>query len=132
MNEQNHDPFDILFQRAQVDLPDHLKRRLLSIPGAAPSVSFWDSRSIFPVLAIVPGLIWFLINHSGPFWQWVGNQIVALVSSVPTADPITITANGLYIVTGMLMLFAITGTWLLIRQGRRAQIDYIRQLTTAG
>ena len=132
MNEQNHDPFDILFQRAQVDLPDHLRHRLLSIPGPTPSVSFWDSRSMFPILAIAPGVIWFLINHSGPFWQWLGNQLVMLAGTIPTPDPITITTNALYIGTGVLILSAITGAWLLIRQGRRAQIDYVRQLTSAG
>ena len=132
MNEQNHDPFDILFQRAQVDLPDHLKHRLLSIPGAEPSVSFWDSRSIFPILAIVPGLIWFLINQSGSMLSWIGNNLVALSGALPVPDSISVTATALYIGTGVLMLSVVMAAWFFLRQGQQAQINYARQLTAAG
>ena len=132
MNEQNHDPFDILFQRAQVDLPDHLKRRLLSIPAAEPSVSFWDSRSIFPILAIVPGLIWFLTSQSGSMLSWIGNNLVALSGALPAPDSISVTATALYIGTGVLMLSAVMAAWLFLRQGQQAQINYARQLTAAG
>lgn len=132
MNEQNHDPFDILFQKSQVDLPNHLKRRLLSIPGTAHAVSFWDSRIIFPILAILPGLIWFFLTQSGSLLTWTGNFLGALSGALPAADSISVTAGTLYIGTGVLMLSAVTAAWIFFRQEQRAQIYHARQLTSAG
>lgn len=132
MNEQNHDPFDILFQKAQIDLPDHLKRRLLSIPDTAPSISLWDFRRLLPIIAVVPGLFWLLIAYSTPFWQWLGVRIGAVASALPAAGSVSIPTNALYIALGVLTLSMLTATWLLLRHGHRAQISYVRQLTPGG
>lgn len=132
MNEQNHDPFDILFQKAQVDLPDHLKRRLLTIPSTAPSISFWDFRGWLPIFAVLPGIFWLLITYSAPIWQWLGARIAGLVSAWPAVDSISIPSSTLYIVLGGITISVLAGAWLLLRQAQRAQISYAKQLTAAG
>jgi hypothetical protein len=132
MNGQNHDPFDILFQRAQVDLPDNLKRRLLAIPDVSPAVSFWDVRRILPIITIAPGLFWFLLTHTGAFWQWLGIKLVALASALPVASAVSIPTYAMYFATGLLAVSVITATWLFLRAENRARFSYAKQLTAAG
>ena len=134
MNEQNHDDLGTLFQQAQVDLPVHLKRRLLAIPRMTAPVSFWDFRWILPIVALTPGLAWFTINYGAAIWQWVGGKL-ALFSkdlAIPTIPAMPeISPYSLTLVLGFLIVVVAAGSWLYLRVENQNTTLYAQHLTEA-
>jgi hypothetical protein len=134
MNGQNHDPFDILFQRAQVDLPDHLRQRLLATPRMTAPISFWDFRWILPIVALAPGLAWFIINYAAAIWQWAGGKLALFSESltIPTIPAMPeISPYSLTIVLGFLLVAVAAGAWLYLRVENQTTTLYAQHLTEA-
>jgi hypothetical protein len=129
MNGQNHDPFDILFQRAQVDLPDHLRHRLLAVPRMTATVSFWDFRWILPIMALTPGMAWFIINYAGAIWQWVGSKLALFSEGLAIPAIPVISPNSLALALGLLAIVITAGAWLYLHVENQTTTLYAQHLT---
>ncbi|MFC1583677.1 hypothetical protein ACFL4U_03225 [Candidatus Neomarinimicrobiota bacterium] len=134
MNGQNHDPFDIMFQKAQVDLPDHLRHRLLAVPRLTSPASFGDSRWILPIVTLIPGLAWFIINYATTIWRWVGDKLALFskdlaIPAIPAG--LEISPYSLALILGFLLVAVAAGSWLHLRMENQTTTLYAQHLTEA-
>ncbi len=131
MNEQRFDDLDQVFSQAQVELPPHLKARLLAIPSMAPRVSFWDPRWMLPLAALPPGVLWLIITRAGAFWDWVIPKVTSLVAglTIPTLPTPSLFLQA--VALGVVVAAAALGAWLYLRAEDQAALSYARRLTGA-
>ena len=126
-------PFDDLdqrFSRAEVELPPHLKARLMAVPHMAPQPTFWDLRWIIPSASMVPAMIWLLITKVGPFIGATATNAVLWFEGLvlPTWPVPSLTAIGF----SLAIILAVTsaGVWLYLNYESRVTVAYGKYLTS--
>ncbi len=138
MNAQQFEELDHLFSQAQVDLPPHLKARLLAIPHMAQPASFWDASWMLPAVALVPAILWLMITKASALWSLIVTKAASLLEGValPTISlpaisppPPSLLAVGI----GMGVVVAAAGlcAWYYLHTENQALVHYARKLTAA-
>lgn len=131
MNEQRFDDLDQVFSQAQVELPPHLKARLLAIPSMASRVSFWDLRWMLPLAALLPGILWLIITRADAVWDWVITNATSLVAGLTIPTLPTLSLLSMAVALGAVVAAAALGVWLYLRAENEAALSYARRLTGA-
>ncbi|MFB0515936.1 MAG: hypothetical protein ACETWG_04950 [Candidatus Neomarinimicrobiota bacterium] len=160
MSQPSFDEFEQIFSRAQVELPPHLKERLLAIPRMSTSVSFWDLSWVLPAALMVPAALWLIITHAGALWNSIIANAAPLVEglalpSLPTPSlpqagalwelivtkaaslteslglPALLTPTLFSLAVVLGVVVVVMSIWLYLRAESQATLLFARRLTRA-
>jgi len=131
MSEQQFDDLVRVFHGAQVDLPPHLRARLLAIPKMAPAVSFWDMRWMLPAAILAPAALWLFITRMGALWGTLLTRAASLADGLTLPALPTPSLLSLAVALGAVVVATVLGSWLYLRAESQATLLYARRLTGA-
>jgi hypothetical protein len=129
MSQPPYDEFDQLFSRAQVDLPLHVKARLMAIPHMMPQATFWDLRLIIPAVSLIPAIFWLLITTVLPLMGTVAGEAVSWAEDlvIPAFPAPSMAVIGFCL--GIILAIISAGAWFYWNSETQVTLAYGKHLT---
>lgn len=100
MNDKNFIEIDRLFEDSAVEMPSHLRRKLLEIPGRYPG---FDWGFILPIVFLLPLCVWLILSNTHLLAAMLLKTSEYLLSS-GSAVPLAIAILGPVTVGAMILL----------------------------